>query len=280
MAALGQRRAAAHEDHAGPGNRRRRNPAHAARHGARPRRRRNRASRWPYRDVRAHAADKWENRYYDPTVKTEADGTFELAFDSARRTVHPGGSVLADGRAGPGRFDKDDGPRTGPNRRRRRARWSCRALDSSVLIAIANRCADRAAAAFDLGSVASAAFRQSVEVVHCIRHTPCGKCFRAQYTGSHGTTGQLAVPRRGMPIPDPHDLDRLRHGLYTAVVSDVLDSIGHARSQVLSVPLRSVSGHEVLVGRAKTTLWEVLDAVDPRPTNWNCKRLTSAGRAR
>jgi hypothetical protein len=32
------------------------------------------------REVRAHAADKRENRYYDPTVTTRADGTFELRF--------------------------------------------------------------------------------------------------------------------------------------------------------------------------------------------------------
>jgi hypothetical protein len=32
------------------------------------------------REVRASAADKQENRYYDPTTKTGADGTFELRF--------------------------------------------------------------------------------------------------------------------------------------------------------------------------------------------------------
>ncbi len=32
------------------------------------------------REVRAHAADLRENRYYDPTVKVEDDGTFELKF--------------------------------------------------------------------------------------------------------------------------------------------------------------------------------------------------------
>jgi BlaR1 peptidase M56/Carboxypeptidase regulatory-like domain len=32
------------------------------------------------REVRASAADKRENRYYDPTTKTGADGTFELRF--------------------------------------------------------------------------------------------------------------------------------------------------------------------------------------------------------
>jgi len=33
-----------------------------------------------YCDVRAHAADKLENRYYDPTTRTNPDGTFELKF--------------------------------------------------------------------------------------------------------------------------------------------------------------------------------------------------------
>ena len=32
------------------------------------------------REVRASAADKMENRYYDPTTTTRADGTFELRF--------------------------------------------------------------------------------------------------------------------------------------------------------------------------------------------------------
>jgi RNA polymerase sigma factor (sigma-70 family) len=33
-----------------------------------------------YCEVRAHAADKRENRYYDPTTTTREDGTFELRF--------------------------------------------------------------------------------------------------------------------------------------------------------------------------------------------------------
>ncbi len=32
------------------------------------------------REVRAHAKDLRENRYYDPTVRTQADGSFELKF--------------------------------------------------------------------------------------------------------------------------------------------------------------------------------------------------------
>jgi hypothetical protein len=33
-----------------------------------------------HREVRAHAVDKQENRYYDPTTTTKEDGTFELRF--------------------------------------------------------------------------------------------------------------------------------------------------------------------------------------------------------
>ena len=40
------------------------------------------------REVRAHAADKRENRYYDPTTATAADGTFELKF------VRPAGQFV------------------------------------------------------------------------------------------------------------------------------------------------------------------------------------------
>jgi protocatechuate 3,4-dioxygenase beta subunit len=40
------------------------------------------------REVRAHAADRLENRYYDPTTTTKADGTFELKF------VRPAGQLV------------------------------------------------------------------------------------------------------------------------------------------------------------------------------------------
>jgi hypothetical protein len=33
-----------------------------------------------HRQVRAHAADKLENRYYDPATTTKEDGSFELRF--------------------------------------------------------------------------------------------------------------------------------------------------------------------------------------------------------
>jgi len=67
-----------------------------------------------------------------------------------------------------------------------------------------------------------------------------------------------------LSVNDSYDFLRLRKSLYTAVVADVLDSLGF-REQVVSVDLRHLSGSPVLVGRAKTTLWEDLDAVDPRP---------------
>lgn len=75
-----------------------------------------------------------------------------------------------------------------------------------------------------------------------------------------------------MSTSDPHDFDQLRRTLYTAVVSDVLDALGF-RSQVSSVDLRHVSGHDVLVGRAKTTLWEELDQEDPRPYELELKAV-------
>ena len=42
----------------------------------------------PYCEVRASAVDKLENRYYDPTARTNADGTFELKF------VRPGDQLI------------------------------------------------------------------------------------------------------------------------------------------------------------------------------------------
>lgn len=60
------------------------------------------------------------------------------------------------------------------------------------------------------------------------------------------------------------DFGDLRSTLYSAVVADVLDSLG-MRSQVVSAPLMRVSGQGVLVGRARTTQWEDVDGLDPRP---------------
>lgn len=56
----------------------------------------------------------------------------------------------------------------------------------------------------------------------------------------------------------------MRQVLYTAVVADVLDALGR-REQVVSGPWQRTSGAGLLVGRAKTTLWEEITELDPRP---------------
>lgn len=61
----------------------------------------------------------------------------------------------------------------------------------------------------------------------------------------------------------PHDLAALRGVLYTAVVADVLDSLGFRR-QAIETPLHRQSGRGLLLGRAKTTLWEDVEH-DARP---------------
>ena len=58
-------------------------------------------------------------------------------------------------------------------------------------------------------------------------------------------------------------LEMMRQALYTAVVCDVLDSLGFPR-QSPPVSLQPLSGDAVLIGRAKTTLWS--DMVDPDPS--------------
>jgi len=64
-----------------------------------------------------------------------------------------------------------------------------------------------------------------------------------------------------MAAPLPHELAALRETLYAAVVADVLDSLGF-RTQVLAAPLVRQSGDGVLLGRAKTTLWEDVEHDD------------------
>jgi 4-hydroxy-4-methyl-2-oxoglutarate aldolase len=56
----------------------------------------------------------------------------------------------------------------------------------------------------------------------------------------------------------------MRQVLYTAVVADVLDAIGH-RQQVTDAAWQRTSGAGLLVGRARTTLWEEIDEIDSRP---------------
>jgi 4-hydroxy-4-methyl-2-oxoglutarate aldolase len=65
--------------------------------------------------------------------------------------------------------------------------------------------------------------------------------------------------------PQNITLDQMRESLYAAVVSDALDAAGY-RSQSCAAPLTNLTGGApVLVGRAKTTLWEDLDHEDHEP---------------
>jgi 4-hydroxy-4-methyl-2-oxoglutarate aldolase len=83
------------------------------------------------------------------------------------------------------------------------------------------------------------------------------------------------LPRKDeahMTATNPLDFAVLRRGLYTAVVADVLDSLGF-RAQALGVPLGRVSGQGLLAGRAKTTLWEAVDGLDPRPYELELKAV-------
>jgi len=68
------------------------------------------------------------------------------------------------------------------------------------------------------------------------------------------------------PATATHSLDfaALRGALYSAVVADVLDSLGF-REQVASLDLRRIGGQGLLLGRAKTTVWEEVFGNDPKP---------------
>ncbi len=70
--------------------------------------------------------------------------------------------------------------------------------------------------------------------------------------------------RRLMPDDTSTDLEQVRHLLYSAVIADVLDGMG-LRDQVVGGAFHHYSGHGVMAGRAKTTLWEEISHVDPNP---------------
>lgn len=74
--------------------------------------------------------------------------------------------------------------------------------------------------------------------------------------------------------PDVITLPMMREHLYSAVVSDSLDSVGRRR-QAPSVPLPSVTVDRLLVGRCKTTLWDDLFHEDPRPYELELKAVDS-----
>ena len=59
-------------------------------------------------------------------------------------------------------------------------------------------------------------------------------------------------------------IEQMRQSLYSAVVSDALDSLGY-RHQSPRVMLRPMTGEGLMVGRCKTTLWADMFHEDPRP---------------
>lgn len=95
-------------------------------------------------------------------------------------------------------------------------------------------------------------------------------------------------PRRGLPasavpevkavwtmsIPEIIDLPMMRASLYTAVVSDALDSLGY-RHQAVSGILRPMTVETLLAGRCKTTLWEDMEGEDPRPYELELRAVDS-----
>jgi regulator of RNase E activity RraA len=63
---------------------------------------------------------------------------------------------------------------------------------------------------------------------------------------------------------DEITLAMMRESLYCAVVSDALDGLGY-RQQSPNVPLTPYTVEGLLVGRAKTTQWELIEGEDPKP---------------
>ncbi|MFO1412523.1 MAG: RraA family protein [Burkholderiales bacterium] len=61
---------------------------------------------------------------------------------------------------------------------------------------------------------------------------------------------------------DPAYLDAIRQRLYTAVLSDVLDELGH-RSQAMAPAIRPLDDILVMVGFARTGLYREIHHVDP-----------------
>ena len=75
-------------------------------------------------------------------------------------------------------------------------------------------------------------------------------------------------------MPDEITLPMMREKLYSAVVSDALDALGF-RQQSPAVPLRPYTVDSLLVGRAKTTLWEEIDFDDPQPYELELRAVDS-----
>ncbi len=77
-----------------------------------------------------------------------------------------------------------------------------------------------------------------------------------------------------MSIPAEITLPMMRQTLYSAVISDALDSLGF-RHQSPRVSWRPLTGGHLLVGRCKTTLWADMYHVDPRPYELELKAVDS-----
>lgn len=65
-------------------------------------------------------------------------------------------------------------------------------------------------------------------------------------------------------VPAEITLPMMRASLYSAVVSDALDSLGYKR-QSPRLQLKPMTKPGLLVGRCKTTLWVDMSHVDPNP---------------
>jgi regulator of RNase E activity RraA len=59
-------------------------------------------------------------------------------------------------------------------------------------------------------------------------------------------------------------LDMMRQSFYTAVVCDALDAAGFPH-QSPRVPIKPMTGRQLLIGRCKTTLWANMAHADPQP---------------
>ena len=76
--------------------------------------------------------------------------------------------------------------------------------------------------------------------------------------------------------PSEITLTMMRESLYSAVVCDALDGLGH-RNQSPRVELRPFTTHALLVGRCKTTLWADMFHKDPKPYELELKAIDNCG---
>ncbi len=72
--------------------------------------------------------------------------------------------------------------------------------------------------------------------------------------------------------PETITLDMVREHLFTAVISDALDSSGYPEQSLPNL-LLPMTGTTRLVGRCRTTLWEDIDFEDPNPYELELKAV-------